>query len=147
MAPNPRDGRAAGSPLLAVLAGAAVYFASVFAVGFAFGVVRTLAAAPALGEHLAVLIELPVMLAVSWLACRWITRRFSLPAALAPRLAMGALAFALLMTAELGLSVLALGRSLGDHLAAYQSAPAVWGLLAQLAFATFPVVQGALQRS
>jgi len=51
------------------------YFAGVFAVGFLLGVLRTLVLAPRIGETLAVLIELPIILGASWLICRRILRR------------------------------------------------------------------------
>jgi ABC-type polysaccharide/polyol phosphate export permease len=63
---------------------------------------------------------------------------------------MGALAFALLMLAELALSMLAFGRSVSAHLALYRELPALLGLAGQIAFATFPVMvrhQAGLRRA
>ncbi|GGK32768.1 hypothetical protein [Salinarimonas ramus] len=122
----------------ALLAGCA-YFALVFAAGFALGVVRSLFLAPALGHVGAVLVELPVILAVAWLAARWTVRRLAVPSALGMRAAMGALAFALLMVAELTLSVHLLGRTPGQHWAAYATLPAQLGLAGQVAFAAMPL--------
>jgi hypothetical protein len=116
-----------------------VYFAIVFCAGFLFGTVRVLALAPRVGEALAVAIELPLMLAVSWLVCRRLIARLGVPAGLTPRLTMGGFAFGLLMVAEIGVSVLALGRTLSEHIEAYQTTPALMGLLGQIAFALFPV--------
>jgi hypothetical protein len=48
------------------------YFAVVFGMGFLLGTLRVLHIAPRLGEEFAVLIELPLMLAISWVACSWI---------------------------------------------------------------------------
>lgn len=45
----------------------AIYFVAVFTLGFCLGVLRTLVLVPRLGETLAVLAELPVILAASWL--------------------------------------------------------------------------------
>jgi hypothetical protein len=39
-----------------------VYFAAVFALGFALGIVRVLITAPAVGESAAVLLEIPILL-------------------------------------------------------------------------------------
>lgn len=97
----------------AVKAGAA-YFAVVFAVGFALGTVRTLFLAPRLGELLAVVIELPLMLGASWLACGWAVRRWRIAPTAGPRLTMGAFAFALLIIAEATLSLTTFDRSLTD---------------------------------
>jgi hypothetical protein len=124
----------------AVRAGVA-YFAVVFAVGFALGTVRVLALAPRLGEAGAVLVELPVMLAVSWLACGLVLDRWRVPAGWRPRLAMGGVALGLLILAELGVSVLGFGRSVGEHFATYRSWGPALGLAAQLAFAAMPLAR------
>lgn len=117
------------------------YFALVFAAGFLLGTLRILAISPWIGDAVAVLVELPIMLAVSWVACGWIAGRFSVPGALAPRLMTGAVAFALLMVAEIGVSVLALGRTVVQHFETYRTTASTLGLLAQVAFALFPVIQ------
>src|SRR6202011_5564703 len=108
-------------------------------VGFLLGTLRVLVVAPQLGEPLAVVIELPLMLATSWLACGWIIHRSSLPGALSPRLVMGGVAFALLMVAELGVSVFAFGRTVVQHFETYQTGESLLGLLSQIAFGLFPV--------
>jgi hypothetical protein len=120
------------------------YFACVFALGFVLGTIRVLWLVPVLGEVAAVLAELPAMLAASWLAARWLVQRFAVPAG-APRLAMGALAFALLMAAEAGLGVLAFGESLGSWAAGLVAVPGVFGLAGQLGFALMPLFVGARQ--
>lgn len=114
----------------------ALYFAAVFATGFVLGVVRTLWVLPRAGPVGAVLIELPVILAVSWGVARALLRRWPLdtPGALA----MGAFAFALLMLGEAGISVLLAGRSLAEHLALYARPEHLLGLLGQLVFAALP---------
>lgn len=117
------------------------YFMLVFAIGFAFGVIRVMVVIPRFGDTNAVLIELPVMLALSWMACAWLVRRFAVPPRTAERLAMGAFAFALLMLGELAVSVYGFGRTAAEHLAAYQTTLAQLGLATQLVFALFPWVQ------
>ena len=67
----------------------AAYFAIVFAVGFALGTVRTLFLASRFGEQLAVVMELPIILGASWIACGWVLRRWHLAASVGPRLTMG----------------------------------------------------------
>lgn len=120
---------------------AIVYFAIVFAAGFLLGTMRVLALAPLLGERLAVLFELPIMLAISWFACARIVNWFCVPGLRSPRLVMGGAALALLMFAEMGVSVFAFGRTIVQHLEAYRTAAALLGLMAQIAFALFPVIQ------
>lgn len=125
----------------AALKAGLAYFAIVFSVGALLGTLRVLVLAPRSGELLAVAIELPVMLAVSWVACRRLVARFSVPGRPAPRAAMGGLAFGLLMGAEIGVSVLGFGRTVAEHLEAYRSAAALMGLAGQIAFALFPLAQ------
>jgi hypothetical protein len=118
-----------------------VYVAIVFAAGFLAGALRTVVLAPRIGTTWATIVELPVMLAVSWIACQWIIARFSVPERYDLRLLMGGLAFSLLMVAELGVSVFGFGRTFAAHLATYQSPASLIGLAAQLAFALFPLLQ------
>ena len=77
--------------MLAIRAGS-VYFMLVFATGFAFGIARTLLLAqyPELDRFTAVLLELPGVLAVSWLVCRLLVRRMKVPEGLRARATMGA---------------------------------------------------------
>jgi hypothetical protein len=131
---------------MAALRAGIAYFAVVFAAGFALGALRVTVVAPRIGEAGALWLELPVMLALSWVACVWLVRRNDVAVAFGPRLAMGAVAFALLMAAEVGLSTLAFGRSLAQHLAAYRTANGQVGLAAQVAFAAFPLAQAWLKR-
>jgi len=125
----------------AVLKAGLVYFGVVFAAGFILGAIRVLVLVPRLGEMVAVLLETPLMLAVSWFASRWTTKRISVPGEVSPRLLMGMIAFALLMMAEAGVSVFAFGRTINDYLAEYLSAPGAIGLAAQIAFAIIPAMQ------
>ncbi len=124
----------------AVVAGAA-YFGVVFTVGFVFGIVRELVLVDALAlpQWLAVLIEIPFMLAVAFWACRGLVRHLEVPAGTGPRLTMGLVAFALLMGAEAALSVLLLERSVPDHLASFAAPAAAIGLAGQVAFALLPL--------
>ena len=118
-----------------------LYFTVVFIVAVALGAIRMLALAPNIGEPAAVLIETPFILAVSWFAADWLTLKFRVPRAIDPRLLMGAIALALLLLAELALSLLAFGRSIEEHFMAYLSAPGAIGLVAQLLYALIPAIQ------
>lgn len=130
--------------ILKPLQAGCAYFAGVFAVGFLLGVLRTLVLVPRVGELVAVLIELPIVLGASWLICGRILRQASLSPAAA--VVMGASAFALLLMAELSLSMLLANRSLAAHLALYAESPHRLGLAGQVAFALFPVLQATWQR-
>lgn len=118
-----------------------LYFAAVFALGFAAGVVRRLVLVPRLGETAAVLLELPVMLGASWLLARRVARWCALDCAAAPRLLMGGIAFLLLMAAEHGLGALLGGNPPAGDPAARASPADALGLAAQVAFALFPFLQ------
>lgn len=121
------------------IAAGALYFLLIFLLGMALGTVRILAIEPRVGALAAVLLELPFMLAASWYVCGRLIRYFSVPAARSSRAAMGGLAFLLLMGAELGLSLFAVGGTVRDHFADFGQAAPLVGLLGQLAFAVFPL--------
>jgi hypothetical protein len=104
------------------------------------GVLRALWLSPLLGDWLALAIELPIVLALSWKVCRYFNAAFDVANETVDRLAMGAVAFALLMIAEAALSTTLLGRSLAQHLAGYATWLGATGLGAQLVFAALPVV-------
>lgn len=93
-----------------VILAAAIYFAQVFALGFALGVLRVSLLEPQLGAARAELIELPIMVACcAWLARRRVARTHDLT----PRrqLAVGAFALLMLLTAECALGYTLEGRS------------------------------------
>jgi hypothetical protein len=117
------------------------YFGVVFAAAFLLGTLRELAIAPNLGEPLAVPIELPFMLAISWFASSWAVNRFNIPAAMSARLIMGSVAFLLLMVAELAISTVALGTTLTQHFDTLLGLSSLPGLAAQFAFALLPAIQ------
>ncbi len=123
----------------AIRAGA-LYFAAVFALGFLLGTIRVMALVPNLGEAAAVLLELPVMLAASWFLCGLVLSRIPVKPSPALRLLMGAVAFLLLMTAELVLGLL-MGNSLQGWLAGFSTLAGALGLSAQVLYALFPFWQ------
>jgi len=125
-------------PISSALTAGSIYFGIVFAAGFVLGVLRVLILAPRLGETAAVLIELPLILLVSWIVCGWLIRLFAVAAAAGPRLAMGGAAFLLLMAAELSLSVFVFGRPVSGHWRHYLTLAGALGLTGQIAFAAFP---------
>lgn len=121
----------------AVGAGAA-YFASVFAAGFALGIVRVSVLVPLVGSLGAVLVELPVILTASWILCGWILRRFDVPRAVSRRLVMGGVALALLLGAEVVLAAVAFGRTPAAYLSSFATTEGAVGLAGQIVFALFP---------
>jgi hypothetical protein len=120
---------------------AIVYFAAIFALGFVLGTLRVLVTAPAIGEAWATVLELPVMLAASWSVCAWVIQRFAVSPRPGPRLGMGLLALLLLLTAETALGVVGFGRDIEQQFSEYLKLGPALGLVAQMAFASFPLVQ------
>lgn len=123
----------------AIKAGA-LYAVIVFLGGFAFGTLRVLLLAPALGEAAAVLLETPFILTASWFVCRWLVRRLAVRRTIRTRSMMGGVAFLVLMLAEFGLGLM-IGRLPAEQIAAYGSLSGALGLAAQVVFALFPLVQ------
>lgn len=104
------------------------------------GTIRVLVIAPALrSETVAVILELPLMLLASWFAARRLVARHA-PMPLKARLAMGGLAFALLMGAEAVLAVSAFGQTVSEWAASLSALPGIIGLAGQLGFALMPAL-------
>ncbi|MBS3929129.1 MAG: hypothetical protein KGZ65_13305 [Sphingomonadales bacterium] len=120
-----------------VLLAAAVYWAVVFAFAFVLGIVRTLWLAPRLGELAATLCELPLVLTVSWLTAKRVTRGFGVNAP-GEALATGLIAFTLLMLAELALARVLAGQSVGQWAAGLTTPAGMLGLAGQVGFALMP---------
>ena len=127
--------------MVILLASAAVYFGLVFAAAFALGALRVTVVVPRLGTLMAVLIEVPIVLGISWIVCRQVVRLFDVPSEWLPRLVMGILAFILLMIAEPAIAIFGFGRSLTQYFGEFRTTAGLIGLLGQIAFALIPVGQ------
>ncbi len=116
-----------------------VYFALVFAVAFGLGMVRNLVLVPWLGALVAVALEVPLLLGVSWSAAGFVIRRFDvLPGW--PRVAMGGVASGVLMGVEMGMTV-ALGGTVTGWIASLGSPGGVLGLGGQMVFGAIPALR------
>lgn len=122
------------SPWLAVVG----YFALVFGAGFILGTARVLLVAPKIGAVAATLIELPIMLALSWWVARVLMRRLRSPGRTSDPMLVGWVAFGLLMGVELILGVWGFGRTLPEQMQAWASSEGLLGLVGQLGFALMP---------
>lgn len=131
-------------PLVAMTIRAALeYFAIVFVVAFALGTLRTLVVAPWLGALPAVLLEVPLILLVAWFTAARVLRRWPVEAGGFPALlAMGGVAFTLLMLAEALVATHAFGQSLTEWLASLATPEGLAGLAGQIAFALVPLCRG-----
>jgi hypothetical protein len=121
-----------------ILRAAALYWATVFALGFVLGTIRVLWLAPLVGLVTATALELPVMLGASWLASGWLARRFAINSS-GEALAVGVLAFAILMGAECVLGEVLTGQSPGQWLAGFRQPHALLGLAGQVVVALMPL--------
>jgi ABC-type uncharacterized transport system permease subunit len=121
------------------LKSAFLYFLPVLAAGFVLGTIRVLWLAPKTGLFAATVIELPVMLAISWLVAGQVINRLHIGPELQSRLAMGIIAFLLLMAAEHALG-LAFGKSSAQQLADIQTPAGLAGLAGQIGFGLLPLL-------
>ena len=127
--------------MVAAIKAGATYFAIVFAAGFALGTIRVLLIAPIVGRTIGVLIETPIILGISWIACQRCVERFQIPDRLLSRMLMGVAAFALLMIAEALLAVIGFGQTFVAYVTSLGTSPGAIGLAAQIAFGVIPMVQ------
>ncbi len=122
-----------------VLRAGALYMALVFPAAVLLGVLRALVLTPALGPLWAVALELPLVLALAWIVARRLLRARRAPPG--ARIAMGAVAFCLLMLAELAMAVLVFGQSPAGFGAAMATPPGLLGLAGQIGFGLIPLLQ------
>lgn len=118
----------------------ALYCLVVAAAGVALGETRILLVTPLAGELPAVALEAPIMLAIAWYACGWAVERLEVSQLFSDRLAMGGVALAGLISAE-GAVAMANGRTPIEYFADYARSAILLGVMAQLAFAVFPLIQ------
>lgn len=107
-----------------------------FALGFVFGVVRTLFVAPAIGAFAAVALETPLMLVASLPLAGWCLHHWQV-ARPAYALVSGLVGFAALVVCEVLLG-LALGQTVQGILAGMARPPGMLGLAGQIVFALLP---------
>lgn len=119
-----------------------LYAGAVFLAGFVLGTLRTLVIAPRAGDLIAVLIELPIILGVSWVVFGGLARgraAWPLPA----RGQAGLAAFLVLMALELVLSAVIADGGVRGFMANWLTLPGALGLAGQVGFALIPLVHPA----
>ncbi|WP_339691724.1 hypothetical protein [uncultured Parasphingorhabdus sp.] len=124
-----------------VLKAGILYFLGVFTLGFILGAIRIFFLVPYTGPVFAVLVELPVILLVSWFFCRFLTRRFTVPTEPYERLLMGLIAFVCLMIGEALVAMFLQQGRMTDFFMTFDLPENRIGLAGQIAFALFPVLQ------
>lgn len=117
-----------------------LYFTIVFATGFVLGTIRTLLIVPHLGARRAELMEAPIMIAILFLAARWIVRRMAVPHVVSQRLIMGTIGLLLLLAAEFGFILWLRGISVQQYLATRDPVGATVYYLSLLLFALAPAI-------
>ena len=122
-----------------ILRAGLAYFAIVFAVAFALGSLRVLVVAPRLGPVAAVLVELPLILVVSWITARFVCRRFDIHAR-QQRLLMGSIAFILLQAMEVTLGLTMFHQTFAAYLANIMALHGMIGLAGQMLFGIVPAL-------
>lgn len=120
---------------------AILYFLITFAIAFILGAVRTMLIAPRIGGLAAVMLEVPVMILVSWLVAGRVIAHCAVPARMGPRLAMELGAFVLLMAVEITLGVYGFGRPVAQIVQDMLTPAGLIGLGGQIVFAFVPVLR------
>ena len=116
-----------------------IYFGLVFAAGFVLAPVRILVLQPRVGERLAELIELPLMVLVSWLLASWLMRRKLMPYRRWQRILVGALALLLILLAEFWVVLFVREISLAEYFATRDPVAGLAYYISLLMFAAMPV--------
>jgi hypothetical protein len=128
--------------VIGVLIAGAAYFALVFSAGLVLGTIRVLSIVPRVGERIAEMLEMPIMLVVIVLAARWVVPRLSPPRTPSRRLAVGMIALVLLLAAELVLVIGLRGLTPREYLATRDPVAATVYYTALAVFAAMPLVIG-----
>lgn len=116
------------------------YFLVVFVFAFAMGAFRGLVLAPRLGPMAAVLLEVPIIIAISWFGIRWLLRKRSFT--FGQRAVVGATAFSLTLASEAALAVPLRGENVMEWAATLTTPLGLVGLAGQIVFAMMPIVVG-----
>ncbi len=124
-----------------VLIAATLYFAGVFVCGFILGTIRIFVLLPRMAEIWALLLELPMILTLSWLIAGRILKSRPELATLPGRLGVGGWAFLLLMIAEYLLATAAMGLSGTAVFARWTTLKGALGLAGQIVFALLPALR------
>ena len=115
-----------------------LYYAAVFAIAFALGIARALVINQYAGASAAVLLEVPVVIVLSWLIAHHLLKRNSF--SLSQSVAMGVTAFVLTMASEVVLARLLRGQSATEWMSNIVTPIGLVGLAGQIAFALMPML-------
>lgn len=119
-----------------------LYFAGIFAIGFALGGIRIMFLLPLMSELYAVLLELPIILGMSWILCQKAIAKFEVVRNIGPRLTMGLTAFMCLILAEFLLWSIMFDDGAASFVSRYATSAGFVGLFGQILYALMPVFHG-----
>jgi hypothetical protein len=115
-----------------------LYFALVMGTGFLFGIVRVSLLVPRIGERWAELAEMPFMAVVIFFSAGYVLQRYPGVRARGQSLAVGLLALALSVCAELGLAVVLQNQTLAEFIASRDKVSGSVYLALLVVFALMP---------
>ncbi len=118
-----------------------IYSLLVFFVAAMLGSIRQTLLVPLFGPVTAVMIELPIILAISWNICGIVLKNVPVVAAYGPRLIMGATALACVLLEEMALGTLVFGQSFATFAGQFATAQGLIGLAGQVVFGLIPLVR------
>jgi len=118
----------------------ALYFVLVFGAGFLLGPIRIMLLVPRVGSRTAELLEVPLMFAVIVFSARFVIRRLTIDSTTSSRVAMGLLAFLLLLVAELTLVLWLRDMSVGEYFATRDPVAGIAYYSMLVVFAAMPLL-------
>jgi hypothetical protein len=122
-----------------VMKAALGYFLIVFPAAFVIGAVRVTMITPHTGPLMAVALEVPIILGLAWIVAGGVLARRTFGGQ--ECLAMGVMAFVLLMVAEMTMAVLLFGQTPRIFLTNITTASGMLGLSGQIGFAFVPLLR------
>lgn len=124
-----------------IIGAGALLFALVFAAGFALGTLREVVLVHVMARATAILLEIPVMLAIAFLAARFVNTRMGL-GAFGEKLGTGLVAFLLLQAGEIAVGTFAYGRPAAEVVGQYGTLGGLAQLAIQSVVIVFPLFAG-----
>lgn len=118
---------------------AITYFAMVFSVGFILGIVRVFLLVPSLGEQSAELLELPVMIVVSYFSAQFVVQQYSISTRQSG-LTLGAISLTVLLAAEFTLALAVRDISIVEYLHTRNTLSGYVYALSLVLYGIFPLV-------
>jgi hypothetical protein len=123
-----------------ILIVALLYFCIVFAAGFALGTVRVLFLVPVLGERYAELAEMPLMIATSAIAARYLILKYIRDLSFVKACIAGAIALVLLLAVEFTVVLTLRGISISESIASRDPVSGLAYLISLLFYSAAPAL-------